>query len=309
MRPVYDYYLNGHEGCSLGMKEIAKRLNDGGVTMRGRAFGMQKIFKILSSPVYAGEWQYNVIDSKNAKKRPPAEWIAITVEPIIDAETLQRVRQRRERRRRSAVPPRLLSSRVLLTGLLKCGHCGGSLTMATGKSGRYRYYKCTSRMNKGNRFCESRNVPMDRLDELVVSTLETRVLTTTKLQKILSVARTQLQQRGTADRQKLSHLQAELRKAEGRLSGLYEAVETGVLPLDGTLQQRMHRVKADRESLLIEMAGLRRLQTLPLERILPSQVEAFGKVMRRRLRDRSSTFARDYLRAVVDRIVVTGNEA
>jgi hypothetical protein len=60
---------------------------------------------------------------------------------------------------------------------------------------------------------------------------------------------------------------------------------------------------------LIEMAGLRRLQHLPLERILPSQVEAFSKVMRRRLHDRSSTFARDYLRAVVDRIVVTDREA
>jgi site-specific DNA recombinase len=53
VRRVYDYYLNGHEGCSLGMKEIAKRLNESGVSMRGRAWGMQKVYKILSSPTYA----------------------------------------------------------------------------------------------------------------------------------------------------------------------------------------------------------------------------------------------------------------
>ena len=164
-------------------------------------------------------------------------------------------------------------------------------------------------MNKGNRFCDSRNFPVEKLDELVICALEGRVLTTAKLQKILTEARVQLRERSATDRHKLSHLQAELRKTEGRQAKLYEAIETGILPLDETLRQRMQRVKSERESLLIEMAGLRRLQTLPFERILPSQVEAFGKVMRRRLRDRSSTFARDYLRAVVDRVVVRGNAA
>ena len=76
-----------------------------------------------------------------------------------------------------------------------------------------------------------------------------------------------------------------------------------------TFQRRAHEAKAARESVLVEMAGLRRRQALPLARILPSHVAAFSKVMRARLRDRASGFAKDYLRAVVDEIRVEGNAA
>lgn len=41
-------------------------------------------------------------------------------------------------------------------------------------------------------------------------------------------------------------------------------------------------------------------------RILPSQVAAFSKLIRAKLRERSSGFAKDYLRAVVDEIRVEG---
>lgn len=157
---------------------------------------------VLSGAAYRGEHFYNVIDSRTDKKRPPSEWIAVTVDPIIDAETFELVRQRREGRRPSAVPPRLLSSPVLLTGLLKCGHCGSGMTLTTGKSGRYRYYKCTRRVNKGNAQCQSRNLRVKLLDELVLAQLKGRVFTPAKLREILTVARRELRERTAADRQK-----------------------------------------------------------------------------------------------------------
>ena len=81
------------------------------------------------------------------------------------------------------------------------------------------------------------------------------------------------------------------------------------MPLDETLQRRVQRAKAARESVVVEMAGLRRRQLLPVERILPSQVQAFSKVVGAKLRDKSSTFARDYLHAVVDQVVVKDDTA
>ena len=77
-----------------------------------------------------------------------------------------------------------------------------------------------------------------------------RVFTPGKLGEILTVARRQLRERTAADRQKLSHLQAELRKADERLGRLYEAVESGLLPLDETLQKRVQQAKAARESVV-----------------------------------------------------------
>jgi len=309
VRAIYDLYLDGHEGRRMGMKQIAKHLNARGVLMRGSIWGIQKVHKVLSAGVYRGEFAYNVIDSKAGKKRPPSEWITIKVDPIIDAETFERVRQRREGRRPSAVAPRRLTSPALLTGILQCGHCGAAMTLATGKSGRYRYYKCSRRINKGNAQCSGRNVPLPLLDELVLWELEQRVFTPLKLREILAEARRALHSRTATDRQKLERLQTELRRKDESLQRLYEGVETGVLTLDETLQRRVQQAKAGRESVLVEMAGLRRRQLLPLERILPSQVEAFSHVICRKLRDRTSAFARDYLHAVVDAVVVNGETA
>src|SRR5258706_5800326 len=76
-------------------------------------------------------------------------------------------------------------------------------------------------------------------------------------------------------------------------------------PCNGAYSWRRHPAR----TYLIEIAGLRRLKTLPVERILPSQVEAFGIIIGKRLRDRASAFGRDYLRAVVDKVVVNGDTA
>jgi len=57
------------------------------------------------------------------------------------------------------------------------------------------------------------------------------------------------------------------------------------------------------------MAGRRRRQLLPIPQVLPSHAAAFGRVIGAKLRDRSSCFARSYLLAVVDRVVVTGDMA
>src|SRR5678809_737277 len=77
----------GLDGRSMGMKEIAKYLNQSGRLMRGRTWGIQKVCRVLSSTTYRGEHQYNVIESRTGKKQPPSEWIAVKIDPIVDSET------------------------------------------------------------------------------------------------------------------------------------------------------------------------------------------------------------------------------
>jgi len=75
----------------------------------------------------------------------------------------------------SQTPPRITNLPTLLTGLLKCGCCGASMTLATGKGGRYHYYKCNTRISKGNKLCDSRSIPMEKLDNLILSALADKV--------------------------------------------------------------------------------------------------------------------------------------
>jgi hypothetical protein len=80
------------------------------------------------------------------------------------------------------------------------------------------------------------------------------------------------------------------------------------LPLDETLERRVKRAKSEREAVLVEMAG-RRFENLPHSQILPSQVEKFSKLIRAKLSDLTAPFAKDYLRAVVDEVVVADGKA
>jgi site-specific DNA recombinase len=82
------------------------------------------------------------------------------------------------------VAPRQLSSPTLLTGLLKCS-CGASMTLATGKGGKYNYYKCTQRINISKDACLRRNLSMEKLDGLVLNVLANEVFTPIRVQSII----------------------------------------------------------------------------------------------------------------------------
>lgn len=47
---------------------------------------------------------------------------------------------------------------------------------------------------------------------------------------------------------------------------------------------------------------------MPLDKIWPRQVQAFSRALRSRLLDRKTSFGKDHLRLLVDKITVRGNE-
>ena len=121
VRRIYELYLSGHEGRTMGIKEIAKHLNERNHLMRGRPWRIQMVHKMLSSRSYLGEHYFNVTECRTRRKRPPSEWIKVTADPIVDAETFERARQRREARAPATVPPRIVSSPTLLTASSSAG--------------------------------------------------------------------------------------------------------------------------------------------------------------------------------------------
>lgn len=175
VRMAYDLYLNGDQGRSMGCKEIAEHLTSRGLLMRGKPWRMQKLHTLLSDPLYMGDYYFNVTNSQTGEKRPVEEWVKTPIPAIINAGMFERVRRKRELRAPEQTPPRVVSSPTLLTGLIKCGICGSSMTLATGKGGKYRYYKCTNRKNKGNQTCSSRNLPMEQTDDQVLHQLAEKV--------------------------------------------------------------------------------------------------------------------------------------
>ena len=305
VRNIFDLYLNGYKGKTLGIKEIGKTLTQRGQTMRGQPWSIQKIQKILSSRAYLGEHLFNVRNSKTGEKRPSEDWLIPRSEPIITPEQFEQAARLRDARSPKKTPPRLVSSPNLLTGLLKCA-CGYRLTAVTGKSGRYHYYKCSNRQSKGNHTCQSRNLPMDKLDTLILNQLTNTLCQPERLNQLISELRKRTKDTKASEQTKINELNRLLKKVEQAQRNLYTAIENG-LPFDEKLQRRAQELKGERDSLIIELAGARRNHVLPVERILPSDIESFSKAIQTKLKDRD--FAKRYLNLLVDEIVVSENTA
>jgi len=140
VRLAYRLYLDGLNGRSMGLKEIAKYLSEHGYLMRGKPWSIQKVHTLLSDTLYMGDYYFNVRDSKANKQRPPEEWVKTDIPAIVDAVIFERVRMVRESRApgNGTAIPKAMSSPVLLAGIIKCGVCGHRMTLSTGKSGAYR---------------------------------------------------------------------------------------------------------------------------------------------------------------------------
>ena len=68
---------------------------------------------------------------------------------IAEAEWLE-VQAGIARNARQVTAPTFVAGPTMLAGIAKCGHpeCGHALTIATGKGGRYRYYRCSRRLRR-----------------------------------------------------------------------------------------------------------------------------------------------------------------
>jgi site-specific DNA recombinase len=154
---MFREYIDGVHGFN----GVAKALNREGVpTARGKTLWHRvTIRQLLANPVYMGTFYANRVKSEGVGlnrfkskedrirviKRPMEDWIPVLVPPIVDAQTFERVQQlataASTRQKESAKTSYMLSSLVV------CGRCGGSMHGVNGPWGnsgrkRRRYYYC-----------------------------------------------------------------------------------------------------------------------------------------------------------------------
>lgn len=300
VREIFTLYVHGKDAPRIGMKEIAKNLNKRGLLMRGKDWRVQKVQTVLSSLTYMGLHVFNKVDSKTRRTKPEREWIKVPVPAIIDVALFEKATKLRKANSPKMCAPRRETSPHLLTGLLKCDCCGASMTITTGKGGQYFYYTCNSRMSKGNAACPSRSIPKEMLEGLVLDAFRQKVCTADYLKGLLNDLRAEVAKSGGVDKGRIKKLEAELKTVEQAQSRLLEAIERGALDLD-MIGDRAHQNKARKESLLLEIASLKRKQQMPLAVISPQKIDAFTRVIRDRLTV-PSAFSRAYLKAAVSEI-------
>jgi hypothetical protein len=307
VRRIFEIYLSGDHGAAMGCKSIAYFLNERGITRRGQRWTRARVHEVLANQAYIGEYYFNRIDGKTQKPKPPSEWVKLAVDPIVEPALFRGVQSRREARAPAVVAPRVVSSPTLLMGLLKCDRCGAGMTLATGKGGRYRYYKCNTRIGKGIDYCESDNLPMQKLDTLVLNSLADRVFTAARVRLMLEALARQAKDSGTQQQRQLETLNRELVAVTLGMERLYEGIEQGVLKLDDTLRQRTDKLQAQRQAILTDIARLKTKTTVPAHILQQKHIDAFTRLVRAKLLQ-NGAFAKEYLRLLVHEIRVNKRE-
>ena len=145
--------------------------------------------------------------------------------------------------------PRVVTGPTLFTGLARCADCGGGMTLRTGKSGRYRYYTCASRMNEGATSCKGRSIPMPLLDTLVLDNLEARILAPERLEILLRGLLDRARNKTEVDAAKAKELRKKLRDTEGKIERLYAAVADGTVGDTSMFRKSLSDVEAERDEI------------------------------------------------------------
>jgi site-specific DNA recombinase len=295
---------------AMGVKSIVTYLNANNIRTRdGGRWGLGALHKVLTRTTYIGRHRFNTHHWKTSERKPETEIVEMAVPPIIDAAQFEEVQALLKSRSPALTAPRVVSGPTMLTGICFCAGCGKAMTLRTGKSGRYRYYACSTKARQGETGCKGRTVPMEKLDALVADHIERRLLKPERLQEILSTILNRREERAERRSEHIAELRKRAAEADAKLMRLYEAIENGIADLsDPRLKERVaeltairdqSRIDADRAAAEIERAR---------PTLTPQALATFARQARKWMRDDKGGYRRDHLRALAQRVEVDERE-
>ena len=193
--------------------------------------------RILRNEVYIG----NMVQGKNTtisykirqcRAVPKEDWIRVegTHEAIIDRETFEKAQALFNRHIRT--PPK--SSQVLLlSGLVRCGHCGRIMSRKTNRHpyGTYHYYRCTTHNRMDKDRCTGQTMRSDRLEKAVLVFLQTMADVSVEYEALLEQLRGSSRRKAESDHLTLAlqQQQTQREKCHRMMVELYPDYKSGIL--------------------------------------------------------------------------------
>lgn len=309
IRKIFELAHRGAGQGPMGVKAIAKWLNVHGFTTRkGSRWGLGTVHELLTRTAYIGEHKFNAFDHGTNRPKPKEEQVPFSVPPIVDREIFDSVNAALKARAPQKQAPRLVNSPMLLTGLARCSECGAAMTQATGKGGKYVYYACCNRKRTGTDACGAKSIPQQKAESSVCEALSERVLAPDHLSELVSSCLAGLRKKQGKD-DELKAAQREASEAEAGLRRLYDAVARGSLPADDPiLKDQIAQLRLRQGEAQERVARCQAIQSASLEPPTPAKLAKFSTELRRRLLEGDPALRKAFLRAFVDRVIISPTE-
>jgi site-specific DNA recombinase len=250
VRKIYKLFNQG-----LGYGKIIQELEKQKIKPRKTpSWSKVSMHDILRKDCYTGERTFNVKKTKDLGRRTlgkkflkdESEWVQVAVPKIISEETFQAARERLAKKRKAGIARQ---PGYLLSGLLKCGKCGSNYSYAGSpwKGKHYFYYRCATKMNKGLKACDNRNLKGHQLDQAIIRKVSEVIFSEQNIKKFYSFVHTTKDDEKKEIQLRLEQNQKGLKEVEKKLANYRKAIEQGV---DISLViEPMNALKAEKQKL------------------------------------------------------------
>jgi site-specific DNA recombinase len=286
-----------------GLKRIARQLNEDGVPsprpQQGRPAGWapSSLRAVLHRDLYRGVLVWNIVrkcdedGEPHRSKRAEADWLRRDVPDLrIVPEALWEAAHARLASARATYlkgtqgvrwgrPPTGVIAKHLLSGIARCGVCGGGLTVRSRQHARARSYRyvCASYHYRGRAVCtNSTEVPVAAAEQIVFDLIEEDVLQPGVARQAVEWALEALQAPAAAAIERRTALMTDRDDLEGKLQRLADAIALGgdVPTLVATMQTREQRKAGIERELraLAAAAGLSARDVTRLRTVIEARV-------------------------------------
>ncbi len=291
VRRIFHLYAEG----KLGTTAIARRLEvEGAPAPRKAGWSPNALQLILANPAYRGliRWNESLYEGLH--------------EPLVDEEKFENARAILSRRGEDASLRRGNPTEFLLSGLVRCNHCGRAYvgTSAHGNGGRYTYYACSTRYKYGPSKCDGDRLPKDRLEQAVLSQLAELYRDGRMIEQALAHAAKHIESERPQLEDRLASTRTEIARLEQKLERYFEAFEDGQLSA-ALCQERIQRHRDRLETLRDQEANLtRRLATHAHTPPDAAALEGLAEELEEIVASESPEQAKELLRLLVKEIRV-----
>jgi site-specific DNA recombinase len=259
VRRIFETFLETNS-----VRKTTIRLNKRGIkTRKGQLWSKTTIHRILSSPIYSGFLTYGKrkTDPVSGKliKQEKDTWTITEGEHdgIISFDVFERAQSLLSQNQGK---PTKSGRTYLLSGIIRCGLCGGAMTGHTfinkGAQKQYSYYKCYSKLQKGESACKGVSLPAVELEEFIINKL--RHLSADKVflsdqKKMMDILKSRvINEQNSND---INRIDDEIGQLTKRLDTLLDKLERSLIS-DEDFQPRYLKIKSDISILENEKAKL-----------------------------------------------------
>jgi len=249
--------------------------------------GSKKRYRgILNNELYIGRYYWNRIKHKRnpqtGKKKTEIkdrnEWLVISKPElqIVSDELWEKAKSRQRKIKKLTdgryTKGKALYSGNLLTGILRCGECGGNVVIVSG--GRYAKYGCSNHWNKGESVCGNEiKIRKEDLEGSIINSLKFDFRNNVYIRYLTERVNTLIakEHRETRQKWRKEALSDYLKKTEKEIENLLEAIKAGIIT--ETVREKLFEAEKKKQEIRDKMAALYKDNNEPVPLITPEKAK------------------------------------